>query len=905
MITETLKDFDGTDLKMLLSAPSQIAILSVQVYCTSAIDAAFESGRLLQDDVAGKLDSFLTNLQKQLAASSDPVHRLTAESVTLIALYYRDLLRDLTSTEDQAAAVLAWEASLKFRWIENQVQIHVLDMRLEYGMEYIGLPPRMVAYADAKRIALIITNALCHHLAGILVGEPRTELLESLSHCLGQRLVRFDCSGRVGAGDILRQIRGATTCGIWLCYHRLDALERPTISFMTSLLVQLQNMASTTPPWLELSESGMPQYGIFCLTETAHYHHKYFDANLKRTTNLSLPEVDALAQILFPGPWAAVVGFLDHCRKPEDKDEQQSSAIGILKQIFATSRRSSLSAALDSWQSARLPLDQAADGTNKLTQIIPGDQLVKSDWTKDPVVMACPAACQTLRLHLTEQIKWKLSHLSQAFQYARLPVLLYGLRFSGKSALLRILIESLRLAKPQRPITMERICIGAYGEEDLMSDMSTSIIPQLVQRSLDPDKGDLLIVLNGLWMTAVQDVLLEALSTEGRGILILPSTEQTRLPDHVHWVFEMNSIEHVSPGHVAQCRLIHLNGQSHLTWDSLVQSWLATLPAVLHFLDPLLHVMLPAVLDYVDSSVDDKMRTASGFHPIKAVKHLLALIRCLTDPSAEALAKKQATLDPDMRCQLQASVIFSILWTLAVPAYMDSKSAFDEFFQQQMDVCVLNGHLFASAKPPTDGGTAFDFKLMLQWGQSEAGKYNGPLWQLWGEELRSLPSLSREIPVNELFIATADSLRCHHLMSLFIHCAIPCVLIGPRSSGKTATARHYLRTRLNRATHQVIIVNVSKSLDASTAQKILMGQMERRRKSVYGPTVWFLSRFVFIMKYFNFKFFTFIFYADGQESCRFLRRHAVGNVEFQGVQSGGHVAQAVHSTRTGESNSLN
>jgi hypothetical protein len=784
-------------------------------------------------------------VQKKLAASSDTVHRLTAESVTLMALYYRDLLRDLTSTEDQAAAVLAWEASLKFRWTDNRVQIHVLDMALEYGMEYIGLPPRMVAYADAKRTAMIVTNALSHHLAGILIGEPRNELLESLSHCLGQRLVRFDCSERVGPADILRQIRGATTCGIWLCYHRLDVLGKSTISFMTSLLVQLQNMASTTPPWLELTEAGLPQYGIFCLTESSSYHQQYFDANLKRTTNLSLPEVDALAQILFPGPWAAVVGFLDHCRKPEDKDEQQSSAIGILKQIFATSRRSSLSAALDSWQSARLPADQAADRTRKLTQMIPGDKLVTTEWTQDPVVLACPSACQKLKLHVSDQIKWKLCHLSQAFQHARLPILLYGLRLSGKSSLLQILVECQRLAKPQRPIVQERICIGAYAEEDLMSNMSTSIIPQLVQRSGGPDKGELMIVLNGPWITAVQDVLLEALSTEGRGILILPSTEQMTLPDHVHWVFEMNSIEHVSPGHVAQCRLIPLDGQNHLTWKCVVQSWMATLPPVLLFLDPLLNLILPSVLEYVDSSVDHRVRTASGFHPIKAVKHLLSLIRCLTDPSTEALAKKQAVLDPEMRAQLQGTVLFSMLWTLAVPAYMDSKSAFHEFFVQQMDLAVQNGHLFPSAKPPAEG-SVFDFKLMVQWGH-EMGKYNGPLWQPWGEELRSLPSLSREIPVNELFIATADSLRSHHLMSLFIQCGIPCVIVGPRSSGKTATARHYLRTRLNRATHQVIIVNTSKSMDAKTAQKILMGQMERRRKSVYGPAVTLFYSFLFFL----------------------------------------------------------
>ena len=837
MITETLKDFDGSDLKPILSAPSQIAILAAQVYCTSKIDAAFDSGKL-GEDLPAKLDLFLCGMQKHLDATGDPVHRLTAESVTLVALYYRDLLCDLRKARDPAAAVLAWEGSLKFRWIENRIQIHVLDMALEYGMEYVGLPPRMISYADAKRTGLTVTNALSNHLAGILVGEPRSELLESLSHCLGQRLVRFDCSERVGSQEILRQIRGATTCGIWLCYHRLDALQRPAISFMTSLLVQLQNIASTTPPWLELTETALPQYGIFCLTESARFHQQFFDCNLKRTTNLSLPDVDALAQILFPGPWAVVVSFLDHCRT-EDEDDHQSSAIETLKQIFRVSRKSSVGAALNSWQSARLPAEQAAASTQKLTQMMPDEQLAAADWTRDPIVAACPSACQKLKLHFSENIKWKLYNLSEAFQHARLPVLLYGPRLTGKSSLLEILVESLRIARPQRPVVMERICVGAYTEEALMNNMSQSIIPQLVQRSATD--RELLIILYGPWMSGVQDVLLEALSTEGRGILSLPSTEQMTLPEHVHWVFEMSSIENVSPGHVAQCRLIPLDGQSHLTWRCLFQSWLATLPPVLIFLDPLLTLLLPAVLEHVES-LDEWAKSASGYHPIKAVKHLLSLIRCLTDPSAEALGKKQATLDTDMRTQLQACVIFSILWTLAIPAYIQDKSAFHKFFHEQMDFAAQNGHLFPSAKPPIEA-SVFDFKLLVP---PHPDGPKGVLWQLWGEELKSLPSLSREIPVNELFIATAESMRTHHLMSLFIQCAIPCVLVGPKASGKTAAARHYLRTRLNRATHQVIIVNASKFLDAKTAQKVLMGQMERRRKSVYGPTVCYVILFLII-----------------------------------------------------------
>lgn len=61
--------------------------------------------------------------------------------------------------------------------------------------------------------------------------------------------------------------------------------------------------------------------------------------------------------------------------------------------------------------------------------------------------------------------------------------------------------------------------------------------------------------------------------------------------------------------------------------------------------------------------------------------------------------------------------------------------------------------------------------------------------------------------------------------------------MGPPSSGKTAVARHYLRTKLNKTTHQLLIINTSTSLDARTAQRIMMGQMERRRRSVYGPAL--------------------------------------------------------------------
>jgi len=99
-----------------------------------------------------------------------------------------------------------------------------------------------------------------------------------------------------------------------------------------------------------------------------------------------------------------------------------------------------------------------------------------------------------------------------------------------------------------------------------------------------------------------------------------------------------------------------------------------------------------------------------------------------------------------------------------------------------MERAVQNGHLFSSARPPRSTGDGphlvFDYKLMPA--QMEAGKEK-VIWQLWSEELKTLPSLSRDIAVNELFIPSTESARCQHLISLFIQCGVPCVLVSQHS----------------------------------------------------------------------------------------------------------------------------
>ncbi len=175
----------------------------------------------------------------------------------------------------------------------------------------------------------------------------------------------------------------------------------------------------------------------------------------------------------------------------------------------------SLGSALLTWQSARIPIERVPETVQKLSQFLPADTSIKAQKT-NPLVAHCPAACQKLKLHFSERVAWKLSNLHDAFCHPRLPVLIYGPRFSGKTALLHILIESLRLLNPQRTYAIEKICIGAYTEEALISNASHSIIPQLIRHCTSGGvEKETLVVLYGPWMEGVHDILLQALCGEG------------------------------------------------------------------------------------------------------------------------------------------------------------------------------------------------------------------------------------------------------------------------------------------------------------------------------------------------------------------------------------------------------
>ena len=139
----------------------------------------------------------------------------------------------------------------------------------------------------------------------------------------------------MSTSDILRQIRGAITCGIWLCYSNMELLDASVLSFMSSLLIQMQYVAKTAPSWMELHGDSLPQYGIFGFMDGSH---RSLDPILKRTTLLTPPDADAVAKVLFPQKWKGVIDFARTCWTSAVNAADGRYVVETLRQMYNVSQ---------------------------------------------------------------------------------------------------------------------------------------------------------------------------------------------------------------------------------------------------------------------------------------------------------------------------------------------------------------------------------------------------------------------------------------------------------------------------------------------------------------------------------------------------------------------------------------
>lgn len=130
--------------------------------------------------------------------------------------------------------------------------------------------------------------------------------------------------------------------------------------------------------------------------------------------------------------------------------------------------------------------------------------------------------------------------------------------------------------------------------------------------------------------------------------------------------------------------------------------------------------------------------------------------------------------------------------------------------------------------PIPKNGTVFDYRYLKE------GKGK---WKKWSDEVASAPPLPRDIPVNQIIITTAETVRITALLDLLLTHGKPLMLVGPTGTGKSVYIMQYLLKGINTALYTQLFMNFSAQTTANQTQDIIMGKLDKRRKGVYGPPV--------------------------------------------------------------------
>lgn len=124
---------------------------------------------------------------------------------------------------------------------------------------------------------------------------------------------------------------------------------------------------------------------------------------------------------------------------------------------------------------------------------------------------------------------------------------------------------------------------------------------------------------------------------------------------------------------------------------------------------------------------------------------------------------------------------------------------------------------------PSDG-SVFDYKFIKK-GKGE--------WKPWLDDLKDVPPIPRDMPVNQIIVSTVETVRYFHFFHMLVSHHKPILMVGPTGTGKSVYIMEYLLKRTDPEVFKPLFVIFSAQTTANQTQDIIMSKLDRRRKGLF------------------------------------------------------------------------
>lgn len=231
---------------LLAKYPVQIIQTVSQIYWTERIDNALSLTHSI------KLRLYLQKLNQSLEEKINLINKnivTNYESAKVKCLIMDDLnqRKILEKILDEKAIRkdnFDWEASFKYYYDKGVCIIKALNMDINYGFEYVGIPNSFVLTSATDRCFRTLINAFCLHYNGFITGtgdRGKTETIKYLGRVLGVFVKIFQCSTNQPLYILREFLMGAVLSGCWILFENFSNLVHATMSTLSQDVYSISN----------------------------------------------------------------------------------------------------------------------------------------------------------------------------------------------------------------------------------------------------------------------------------------------------------------------------------------------------------------------------------------------------------------------------------------------------------------------------------------------------------------------------------------------------------------------------------------------------------------------------------------------------------------------------------------
>ncbi|XP_071611851.1 dynein axonemal heavy chain 1 [Heliangelus exortis] len=856
----------------VLQWPGQVVIAGCQIFWTTEVSEALESGDL-SSRLFPQLSAQLGDLVALVRGKLSKIQRAVLSALIVIEVHAKDVAAKLIEENVTSKNDFEWISQLRYYWTRGDLYIRAVNAEFIYGYEYLGNSGRLVITPLTDRCYLTLTGALHLKFGGAPAGPAgtgKTETTKDLGKALAIQTVVFNCSDQLDFMAMGKFFKGLASSGAWACFDEFNRIDIEVLSVVAQQITTIQKAQQQRVERFVFEGTEIPlvpSCAVFITMNPGYAGRTELPDNLKalfRPVAMMVPDYSMIAEISlysFGFNEAKVLAkkiTTTFKLLSEQLSSQDHYDFGMRAVKTVISTAGNLKRENPTMDEELICLRAIRDAN--IPKFLQDDLKLFSGIVSDlfPKIREEPVDYGILeeairKSCIKENLKDVDGFVTKCIQLYETTVVRHGLMLvgptgSGKTKSYEVLAAAMTSLKGQpaasggnyeavryfvlnpKSITMGQL----YGEFNLLThEWTDGILSSLIRRgaaATDTIKKWYMFdgPVDALWIENMNTVL------DDNKKLCLSSGEIIKLSESMTMMFEVQDLAVASPATVSRCGMVYLE-PSVLGLEPFIECWLKKIPNIMQpfseQISSLFKRFLKEAIGFVRRFVKEIIASTDS----NLTRSLIVLLECLFQPFVPAEGKRKIPQEKLDRIGelIEPWFMFALIWSVGATGDTQDRWAFSNWLREKMAKEKIQ-LLFP------EEGLVYDYRLYDAGLSSTEDDLDEDVirevcWEKWLDSTAKF-TMVPDTNFCDIIVPTVNTVRMAHLLELLLTNCKPVLCIGPTGTGKTLTITDKLLKNLplKYVTHFLMF---SARTSANQTQDIIDSKLDKRRKGVFGPPV--------------------------------------------------------------------